>query len=172
MDVVILPLVWHTTPVAEALEMLKDNKRAGVVRENPDGTYRLLFAGDLLRARATAKTLVEQVQGGRDILLMDAPMATSANVDLVRPHRTWQPWEHLLDARAVEYALIGANSEHVMLVTRHESLKDMLSTTGGFECTGTPTHFFPEPEVGVNMDCPLFPACQRTDGTTPKIQPA
>jgi len=172
MDVVILPLVWQTTPVGDALEMLKDSKRAGVVRENPDGTYRLLFAGDLLRARAAGKTLVEHVQGGRDVLLTDASMAASANVDLVRPHRTWQPWEQLLDARAVEYGLIGANSEHVMLVTRHEGLKDMLSATGGFECTGTPTHFFPEPEVKVNTNCPLFPACQRADGTTPQIQPA
>ncbi|MEO8076574.1 MAG: hypothetical protein ABI818_09620 [Acidobacteriota bacterium] len=172
MDVVTLPLVYSQAPVAQALELLRQYQRAGVVRYADNDTYELLFAGNLLRARAAGKTTVGEVEGGRRILIADAPIAREFHIDAVRPHRTYQQVEQMLDARGAQYALIAAANAEVMIITRHEGLKEMLSATGGFECDGTPTHYFPEPDVALGQKCPLIPECSRPDGNPPTIQVA
>ena len=172
MDVVTLPLVYSQAPVSHALELLQQHRRAGVVRYTENDIYDLLFAGNLLRARAAKKKTVGDVEGGRRILIADAAIAMEFNVDAVRPHRTYQQVEEMLDVHGAQYALIGAASTEVMLITRHEGLKEMLSMTGGFECDGTPTHYFPEPDVALGQKCPRIPECSRADGKPPKIQVA
>lgn len=172
MDVVVLPMVWPDTKVNVALEMLQAHRRAGVVRQDLNDTYRLLFAGDLLRARAAGVSVAGEVEGGRPIFLVDSSTATAFNADLIRPRRTWAAYEQMLDALDAHYGLVGETGNEAMIVTRHEDETVALSTTGGFECTGRPTHYFPEPRVSVGEVCPLFPECSRSDGTTPTIRPA
>jgi hypothetical protein len=172
MDVIVLPLVWPNTPVAGALEMLHTYKRAGVVRQGWDDTYRLLYAGDLLRAREDGIAEVGQIDAGESVMIVEMPAVTTFSIDIVRPRRTEPQYEQMLDAHGMTYGLVGETSREVMIVTRHEDETETLSGTGGYECTGTPKHFFPRPRVQVNTNCPRYPACSRADGTIPKIRPA
>src|SRR6266545_5886271 len=105
MDVTMLPMVWPGTSVGEALDLLNQRGRAGVVMQNVDDTYRLLHAGDLLRARAKQVGTIGQINAGRPVLLLDDTKAKQFNLDLVRPVRTADAYEKMLAAHDMDYAL-------------------------------------------------------------------
>lgn len=171
MDVVMLPLVSPQTPVPSALDLLRRRERSGLVVES-DNEYTLLYAGDLLRARARQIATVGEVPKARPVPLLDADQARKFDLDLVRPRRTWQSYERVLDSLGALYGLVGDSQDMAMIVTRHEGLTYMLKTTGGYECSGKPTHYFPEPRVSNGDDCPLYPECSAPGGGVPKIRPA
>jgi hypothetical protein len=168
MDSVMIPLVWPTSEVEWALEQLRKRQRAGLVRHNTDDTYTLFFLSDLAHARADGQRRMEQVRGGHPVLLLDA--SNSATLDLVRPSRTRLQWEQILANSGLRYALAGESPDMVMIVTGHETDSKDLST-GGYQCTGTPTHYFPEPRVSDGDLCPMIPECSGPGGTRPTIKP-
>lgn len=172
MDVVFLPLVWPATSVKDALDLLREYKRAGLVCQMQNDLYQLMYAGDLLRARAHAATTIADVHQRRPVLLVDEVRARPFGVDIVRPRRTSLQFEKLFDFSNVQYGLVGEASDMCLIVTRHEGQTEALRLTGGYECNGTPTHYFPEPRVTVGQVCPEFPLCSRPDGSTPTIRPA
>lgn len=172
MDVVTLPLVTRDTEVDAALAKAKESRRSGVVVAwNPD-EYRLFHAGDLLRARADAVGLIGNLQGGHAVVLVRPTDVVTHGVDVIHPQRTWNAYERMLDQTPASYALVGASSHDVMIVTRHEGQTAELSLTGGFECDGSPTHYFPAPSVSTGDDCPRYPHCQGPDGRPSRIRPA
>ena len=171
MDTVMLPRVGAASEVEWALEQLRIRHRAGLVRRNMDDTYTLFFLSDLARARADRRSMMEQVQRGYPVLLLDElDVATATTLDLVRPIRTGHEWEKVLARSGLSYALVGESEDMVMIVTEHEWQTEMLST-GGYECTGTPTHYFPEPRVKVGDLCPRIPECSGPWGSHPTIKP-
>jgi CBS domain-containing protein len=166
MDVVTVPLVSPASTVEQALAAMNGARRAGVVVEEAPDRYRLLFAGDLLRARASNVPVVGAIGGGEAVVLVDPLLAQSFQIDLVRPSRSPLAYEQMLDARGSSFGLVGEGPADVMLVTRHEGLGEMLTLTGGYECTGSPRHYFPQPYVTAGQQCPLYPACA-VDGAPP-----
>lgn len=172
MDVVVLPLVWSHTTVSEALDLLQQHKRSGVVCHGTDDRYQLIYAGDLLRARARAASTIALVGERHPVLLVDEQRARPFGVDAIRPRRTPLQYEHLFDASKVQYGLVGEAADVVLIVTRHEGQTQTLTSTGGYECNGSPTHYFPEPRVTVGQVCPQYPLCSTVDGSKPTIRPA
>jgi hypothetical protein len=172
MDVVIIPLLRPQAEVASALELLRRWERAGVV-VNPDwaSSYRLLHAGDMLRARDAGIPVLAEVPGGYSVLTVDQPMADAFHLDLVRPALTWQQYETMLDEQGAQFALVGEAYDAAMVVTRHEEQQMTLSGTGGFQCSGSPRHYFPEPRVALGDPCPEIPLCTSPAGE-PVIEPA
>jgi hypothetical protein len=170
MDVVMVPLVWPGTPVGEALELLKRRERSGLVVQNPDESYHLLYAGDLLRARAAGVSTVGEVERRHRVLTLNAEWASTYALDLVTPRRTGQNYERFLATEGAEYALAGDSYDTVMIVTHHEGQTEALTMTGGYRCTGTPTHYFPEPRVSSGEQCPLYPECSQKSGV-PHVVP-
>jgi hypothetical protein len=167
-DVVTLPLVRHDTTVEEALEAMNAWRRSGVVVLDQTDDYRLFFAGDLLRARANKIQQCGEAEGGKRLVIVDPPLVQQFSLDLVRPRRSWAQYEQMLDSQQSSFALVGEGNNEVLLVTRHEELEQMLTLTGGYECTGAPRHYFPEPYVTNGAQCPLYPACA-VHGQPPSI---
>jgi hypothetical protein len=172
MDVTMLPLVWPGTAVQEALDRLNHAGRAGVVVQNFNDSYRLFYTGDLLRAREQMIATVGQVPGGEPVLLLDGGKAQQFGVDLVRPSRSADAYEKLLASQGVDYALAGESFDTAMVVTLHEEQTATLNATGGYKCTGTPTHYFPAPRVNAGDHCPMYPECSMRDGSRPIVRPA
>lgn len=170
MDSVMLPLVWASSKIDVALEQSRLHRRSGVVRSNIDDTYTLFYLSDLSRAKWHGLMQMEQVIGGHSTILLDAAHATVSNLDLVRPYLTQPQFETFLKSMNVQYAVAGVARDMVMIVTLHESQTDSLSS-GGFECTGTPQHLFPDPDVADGQLCPLRPECINADGSDPTIRP-
>jgi hypothetical protein len=170
MDIVMLPRVLPTDEVGWAIRQLRERKRAGVVRHNTDDTYTLFYLSDLGRARTQKLSTMEQVPNGSPVVLLNSPYAAKYALDLVRPTRTAQAYEGMLADLGLSYAVAGETADTVMVVTEHESQTAALST-GGYECTGTPTHYFPQPMVSVGDACPLSPECDGPDGAQPTIRP-
>lgn len=172
MDVVILPLLNHTETVAAALKCMRARERAGIVRQNKDDTQTLFYAGDLLRARAKRTRTLGDMLDGEKVVLLDIPRARKYRLDIVRPHRTRRGYETMLASAQADYSLVGGTADAAMIVTVSEDMTAGLSMTGGYECTGTPRHYFPRPRVQVGKPCPLRPECKLSGGGVPTIRPA
>jgi hypothetical protein len=173
MEVVTLPLVMPDFSVHAALRLMTSAARAGVVVAGSQDRYRLLFAGDLLRAREAGVAHVGGITQFEPVQIVNGALASRFDVDLVRPSASAQAYEKLLDDRQAKFALIGEGPRDVMLVTRFEELERMLTLTGGYECTGNnPRHYFPAPYVTVGQDCPLFPACAVPGAPRSTVRPA
>lgn len=170
-DVVTLPLVPPETQIGAALRILREQRRSGLVTRDRDGSnYRLLYAGDLLRARAAHTPTVGDVPDARPVLVLNARLAQSFALDLVRPMATGLSYERMLGERGFTYALAGESDDAVMIVTLREDLAYALRGTGGYECDGQPTHYFPQPRVNLRDPCPRYPECSRPDGAMPTIR--
>jgi hypothetical protein len=174
MDSLVLQLVRPSTSVVDALELLKASRRGGLVRQNPYpyDSYDLIYAGALLRARAKGVRLISGVTEAETIMFVDMPTVRSFDLDAVKPFQTADSYEKLLDHHRVSFGIVGETTADVMIVTRHEWQTAALSVTGGFQCNGTPTHYFPMPSVALGQRCPEYPLCSRPDGLVPTIEPA
>ena len=171
MGVVMLPIVSSTTTVDVALKLLRERKRGGVVVAHRDGTYRLLYASDLFRAKAQKVDTVAGVRKRRPVLLLDNSKARKYRVDLVRPLDTWQQYERMLTKLETDFALALDFQGSAVVITRHELQEDALSTSGGYRCNGQPRHYFPDPYVSARVPCPRYPECSLPGGAVPKIVP-
>ncbi len=170
MDSVKLPFLTRETSVDEALMRLRERQRSGVVIEVPH-THVLLHTGDLLYGRAKrVKTLGDIGVGERVILLRDKQF-TQFNLDPVHPERTGRQFEVFLNNVGHRYALIGTHGDTVTIVTASELDTMALTQTGGYQCDGNPTHYFPLPRVVSGQVCPMWPACSKIDNSKPKIYP-
>lgn len=168
MDAIIVPLVTQQAEVEPSMQLLQRRERSGLVvhhdLESPD-RYRLLYAGDLMTARRDGVPTVGQVPGGHPVQVVDAVLAGSFGLDLVRPHRTWQQYELMLARHGVDYALVGEVGDAAMVVTMHEGQTQTLSTSAFYRCDGPNWHGFPEPRVSIGDPCPRRPECGRPDST-------
>jgi hypothetical protein len=169
-NVVTIPLARPDDQIGPLLEALQTSGRAGLVvhefLEEPD-RYRLLYAGDLLQARAAGVPTVGEVRGGHTVLVLDDKIAASDGLDLVFPMRTEQPYEVMLERRGVDYCLAGAAEDTVMLVTLHEDQGWALMGPV-YQCNGQRmTHYFPEPRVSPGQRCPKIPSCGRNSTIEP-----
>jgi hypothetical protein len=140
--------------------------------QNADDSYRLFYIGELLRARDLTVATMGQVAGGQPVLLLDVQKALQFGADLVRPNRTGNAYEDLLQAHGVDYALAGESFDTAMIVTLHEGQTALLNTSGGYKCTGAPKHYYPRPRVNAGDPCPGYPECSMPDGSQPTIVPA
>jgi hypothetical protein len=177
MDSIDVPIYKQSGRIGidDALGELRRKERGGVLIQ--DGNrYRLLFAGDLLRARRAGVLNVQDVSGGEPVMVTTEEHAISHGLDLHEPHRTRRQFENILDYYNHSYTLpmpsqpsTTGTTTITKVVTRSEDLGQMLRMTGGYECTGEPKHFFPRPYVRAGDNCPRRPECSRADGSTPKV---
>jgi hypothetical protein len=156
MDAVTLPLVEPGVTIANAVKLLKERQRSGLVVEKSKEHYRLHYIGGLLEARDEGKpATVGGLKGGYDLLIPDQKITTRFGLDLIRPFRTGDAYVAALTEGGRDYALIAKVRDTVAVVTRKEDFGRMLSdTAGGYRCTGPDTHYFPEPGVHVGKACP------------------
>jgi hypothetical protein len=154
MEAVSLPLVLKTETVHQALARLKSTERSGVVVDDGKDIFRLLYAGDLLVAREACTKFLSDVPAGEQIHLVSQADVKAHNLDLVRPLSSESQYNQLFANLAENFALIGADHDTAMLVTRHEIERETLVMTGGYQCNGTPIHYFPRPSVKVGEPCP------------------
>jgi hypothetical protein len=154
MDVVSLPLVFNSDTVHHALDRLKEMQRSGVVVDRTGNNFWLYFTGDLLDARAKCIKVMSEVAGGEPIHRASRDDAGKYTLDFVQPFESESGYNAMFAGVPENYALVAAGDETAILVTRHETVKDELVVTGGYECTGPTTHYFPRPSVSVGMKCP------------------
>jgi hypothetical protein len=169
-----IPFLSESLTVSKALDALKQRGRSGMVVESPAHGYRVLFTGDLLQARASRISRVAAIElpADRTCVLLDMPQARRYGVDLVRPWKTSGKFSKLLTQLNTEFALAGVTSDTVMIVSARETWVEAMNMTSGYECTGTPTHYFPEPRVRPNQRCPRYPLCSLPGGGVPTIRPS
>lgn len=174
MDVISLPLLSNQDSLHLALARLKSYERAGVVVREDSDHFRLLHAGKLLTARADGYQLLSQVAGGEEVYVMTSVDVSNYSVDLVQPLATPGQYQSMFNAPAFafDFALVGVDQDIAMIVTRSETKKEALQGSGGYECNGTPKHFFPEPRVTARQNCPLCIPGSLPGGGTPIISPA
>src|SRR6266511_1182960 len=154
MDAISLPLLSNQDTVHLALACLKSRERAGVVVD--DGSqFHLLHAGDLLAAREACKKFLSEVGGSELVYVVGPADATAHGLDLVRPLLTQAEYQNMFTRIACQLALVGADHDTAMIVTRSEDYERTLRGTGGYECNGMPKHFFPRPRVKAGDRCPL-----------------
>jgi hypothetical protein len=172
MDTIDLPLYRSdfNKSLAEVLSHLKERQRGGLVLKTED-QYQLFYLGDLLECQATGATQLSAVQGGKPIQLLHNNDALTYQVDLIRPQQSAVGYTQLLKAYGRDYALAGETDDVALLITRSEQFGYALRVTGGYQCNGTPTHFFPYPRVVAGQTCPKYPECQLPDNSVTKIVP-
>ena len=173
MGIVILPRVSPETTVKHALTLLRTHKRGGVIVVKSDEEYRLLYASDLFRAKEQGIETVGRIRRNRPVLIVDNRQALNRKLDLVRPWKTEKSFDKFFINNKANFALAleFGGDDLVAVVTRHETQEAVLSTTGGYRCSGTPTHRFPDPLVDLREECPRFPECSLPSGRVPTIRP-
>jgi len=163
MDVVSLPVVMEDATVTSALELLRHHDRSGLIVDRGAADFLLHYAGDLLRARDAGIEHVAGVDGGHPVLLTEqGPSLVRNLVGTPQGERL----ESLMDSQGREYAVVAGSlgdGEMVEVVTRHERQTQTLMAGGGYQCSRTPPHYFPEPRVKLGQACPL---CPRAGGAT------
>jgi hypothetical protein len=172
MQAISLPLLSNQDSLHLALARLKSHERAGVVVHDGYQQFRLLHAGELLAAREAGKQFLSEVAGGESVYVIEPLEATNYKLDLVQPMRTPASYQNMLTASASEFALVGADYDTAMIVTRSEEYERALRSTGGYECNGPTKHFFPRPRVKAGDDCPLCVPGSLPGGGTPVISPS
>jgi hypothetical protein len=170
MDIVSLPLLSLKTTIPEALDAVKRSQRSGLVVRDAQAV-RLLHTGDLLYARAAGTKTLGDIHDLR-IAIQATPLHVERfKLDLDEPTNTRPEFEAFLSTNHYRYAFLDSNQGHARIVTLSELDALALTLTGGYQCDGSPTHYFPLPRVIVGQDCPLWPRCSRTDGSRPKVEP-
>ena len=181
MDSIDVPIYQQSdrTSIDHALKELRRMKRGGLLIRNRD-EYRLLFAGDLLRARRDGMVTVQDIPAGYPVMVATDEHVHIHGLNLLEPQRTGQGYEAMLDQHKVRFGVLmrdaplGLSSGGVTatrrVVTRFETLVATLSMTGGYECDGVPKHYFPEPYASAGEECPLRGECRRNDGSTPRVR--
>jgi CBS domain-containing protein len=171
MDSVGVPLCPEDESVDDALGELRAKNRSGIVVQSAGG-YRLLHVGNLLYARARGLGTLADIDGGQPVILLQAHHIKEFQLDIINPGNTWQQYETFLRGVAHRYTLLNTTGNTAMLVTASEKDALTLTLTGGYQCDGTPTHYFPEPRVIDGEDCPKWPECMGPGGRKSKIHPA
>lgn len=173
MDSVEIPFLLPNTRIDSALSELRARKRAGLVMKGKSKS-RVLYAGDLLYGRKSGVVTLGDVETGSAIVTLQDKDITKFKLDLDEPTRTWKQYESFLRSVDCGYTLLGTSGSSARIVTVSEEYGTALRLTGGYECDGEPTHYFPLPRVVIGENCPLWPACRPKDGGTgkPKIRPS
>jgi hypothetical protein len=170
MDIVNLPLLSLTTTIPEALNVLKLSQRSGLVVRDAQAV-RLLHTGDLLYARAAGTHTLGDIHDLRIAIQPTSQHIERFKLDLGKPTNTGSQYEAFLSANHYRYAFLDSDQGHARIVTLSELDALGLTLTGGYQCDGSPTHYFPLPRVIVGQDCPLWPRCSRMDGSRPQVEP-
>jgi hypothetical protein len=171
MDTVALPLLGSHSSVASAIAQLGRQGRSGLIVEQGDN-YRVLHAGDLLRARRDGIEKLSEVGEGEPVMLLAPSHIASFGLDPIRPLRSQAQYQEFLTQSKRNYGLVGATRDVAMIVTVSELYAQTLTLTGGFQCDGSPTHYFPLPNVVLGQYCPKYPECSCPSGRRPTIEAA
>jgi hypothetical protein len=182
MDAVPLPVYLQSdrTPISQALAQLRQLSRGAIVLQ--DGSrLQLLFAGDLLRARAQGTINVQSVRVDRELTVIADEAAQERSLDLRNPFNSQEQYATYFNVLNTDYAVpasqtrglgrsLGPGPGMAVVITRSETLGAALRMAGGYECDGEPRHYFPEPSVSVGERCPEYPLCSRSDGKIPTVR--
>lgn len=171
MDSVEIPLCSAGETIDGALGELRAKNRSGVVVQSAGG-YRLLHAGDLLYARDKGLATLGDVDDGQPVILLQEEHVKEFRLNTTNPKSTWHEYEAFLRDVAHRYTLLSTTGNTAMIVTASELDTLALTLTGGYQCDGTPTHYFPQPRVSDGEDCPKWPECTGPGGGKSKVHPA
>jgi hypothetical protein len=169
-DSVDVPLCSAGDAIDGALAVLRAKNRSGVVVQSASG-YRLLHVGDILYARDRGLATLGDVDGGQPVIQLEAQHVKEFRLNTTSPKSTWQEYETFLRGVAHRYTLLSTTGSTAMLVTASELDTLALTLTGGYQCDGTPTHYFPQPRVSNGEDCPKWPECTGPGGRKSKVHP-
>jgi hypothetical protein len=170
MKSVTLPFFAATVSIGDALEQLRTDKRSGLIIAGDRGNT-LLHTGDLLYARAKGIATVGKVGTGRPVILLQDRHIAQFGLNSKLPESTGKEFEQYLQNFSHRYALVSTSGDSATVVTASELDFLALTLTGGYECDGTPTHYFPLPRVTAGQTCPRWPICSRPDGKKPQVRP-
>ncbi len=170
MEPIKLPFFSSITRIDDALDQMRAKRRSGLVVEGLSAP-KLLYAGDLLYARKEGAVTLGDIQRGEPLILLLNKRIVEFPVGSVEPKGKKKQYERHLKSPEQRYALVGTSGESAMVVAASESYALAVTLTGGYECDGNPTHYFPLPRVIAGQTCPLWPACSRPDGTKSKVRP-
>jgi len=171
MDSLDVPLCSSHESIVNALEDLRARNRSGIVVQGKAG-YSLLHAGDLLYARDKGLTTLADISGGEPVIGLQKHHAKEFSLSVEFPASTSTEYETFLRSINHRYTLLSATGQSATIVTASESDAGALRLTGGYQCDGTPTHYFPRPRVSDGEVCPKWPECSRPDAKKPTVHPA
>ncbi|MCP4381250.1 MAG: hypothetical protein GY798_07500 [Hyphomicrobiales bacterium] len=154
MDFLTLPILAGDTTLTQALEVLKGADRSGGVAELASQPT-VLDLGDILaawREGGGARTIADVSPRVRTVSL-----PTEEAADEVLSHDgTRHMTESLIDREHAHYAVTWIRGGSGQVVTRHEGLKDFLSTTRTIcRCTTNPDHVWLERDLGGGGVCQI-----------------
>lgn len=154
MDAMWLPVLAKEDRLVDSMIAMHDSLGCAVLVRGKTDDYSLVYVGNVLEALdRNARTLAETDKGDL-VHLATAADATQYRVDLVQPLRTAFEYETLLDALGASYSVVGLARDRALVVTRHESMRALLSHASTYYCDGSTTHYFPSPMVQVGSECP------------------
>lgn len=107
MDSVEVPVYKQSdrTTINDALSELRRWERGAIVIHDQTG-YRLLFAGELLRARRDGVEIVQDIAGGEPMLAATEKEARSHDLNLHWPEDSQHQFEAILDEYNYHYVLV------------------------------------------------------------------
>jgi hypothetical protein len=169
MDTLTLPLLNANAPVSPtaALGLLRAHGRGALILEG-QSDYSLLDLASLRRAEVSGIATLGEI-AGRSVLLLENAHAVSFGVDLIRPTATPNKYDEFFQQTLSDFAISGLTLDTAFVVSRHERDAAALLVTGGYQCNGSPRHYFPMPRVVVGQVCPNWPECD-ANGQKPTIE--
>ena len=153
MDAVWLPALTSVHSLKDAVAVMHDSKRSGVLVESA-GSCKLVYIGSVLEAIDRGATMMAELREGDAVHTARADDATRYGVDLIHPLHTRFEYEMLLDTERAPYSVVAQAYNHALIVTRHERFERMLNAGSTYYCDGPQRHYFPSPDVQVGEDCP------------------
>ena len=153
MDSVWLPSLTSVDSLQDAVDAMKDSRRAGVVVQGGGG-YQLAYIGSILEAIDRGSTVLAELHTSDAVHIALIDDANRFGIDLVHPLNTQLQYEQLLDFNRTEYSVVAQAHAHALVVTRHEQLERTLNSANTYYCNGPARHYFPYPAVKVGEDCP------------------
>lgn len=148
-----LPVLAKGDSLVDSMIAMHDSLGCAVLVEGTTDDYSLVYVGNVLEALDRNARTLEEADQGDLVHLATAADATRYRVDLVQPLRTRLQYETLLDAVGASYSVVALARDRALVVTRHESMRELLSHSSTYYCDGSTTHYFPSPIVQVDSDC-------------------
>ncbi|MBI4591577.1 MAG: hypothetical protein HY725_22355 [Candidatus Rokubacteria bacterium] len=119
MGIVELPVVSHTAPLREAFRVMQESRRSAVVVRDGHDLW-LIEAVDVVRGIKEGKTSLAEVTDRQRLAAPSAHRLASRGVSLIRPTDTWRELESILDEDQEDYAVLAADAEQAVVISRHE----------------------------------------------------
>jgi len=168
MEALILPVFSSETTIPVAITGMKAFNRSGIVEANANAKKAwIIRAVDLLLAKKKGSRLLADIREKREVRELTAQQVATHQLEIVHPQATWQAYDNFFgktDADFLRFGFAksvtqveqaGAVLGLTVIITRHETLRDELSSPSDCYCTGKHQHSFKRPPAKDGDKCPM-----------------